>query len=180
MRIAFPYAAAFAFVPILALAAGSESDTPPAPTETTTQCADGQIYDEESKDCVDATDDNAFNDDTRYKAVRELAYAGAYGRALDVINSAASPQDPRFLNYRGFLHRKQGNWDMAKASYEAALAVDPDYHLARSYMGQGYLAQGDQVAAQQQLSEIIARGGRDTWARWALANALAGKPAASY
>lgn len=156
-------------------AAGSGSETPPKPTETTKVCKKGKIYDTARKRCVRA-DRQSFNDDTRYDAVRELAYAGAYDRAEMIIASADNPADARFLNYKGFIQRKQGNFDQAMFFYTAALEKSPDYHLARSYMGQGLIAQGDIQGAKAQLAEIRARGGRDTWAYVALKSAIGGTP----
>jgi len=41
------------------------------------------------------------------------------------------------------------------------LTEDPDNTLARSYLGQAHVAQGDLGAARDQLRQIRARGGRD-------------------
>lgn len=158
---------------VSAHAAGSSNDSPPKTTKTTTECTDGQIYDDNAKACVDA-DQQSFNDNDRYDAVRELAYAGEYDRAQQVIASADQPEGPRFLNYKGFISRKMGNHDDAIVFYSAALAQDPDYHLARSYMGQGLASVGDIEGAKEQLKEILARGGRETWAYVALKNAISG------
>lgn len=154
-------------------AAGSDDSAEPKPTETTTACEEGQIFDESTQACVDS-DAQSFNDDQRYDAVRELAYAGAYDRALTVLNTAANPQAPRFLNYQGFIARKQGKMDQAMDFYQAALMADPNLHLARSYMGQGLLADGDYAGAYAQLQEIEARGGKDTWSYISLAQAIQG------
>ena len=158
-----------------AYAAGSDSSTPPKQTRTSTECTDGQIYDDKAKACVDA-DQQSFNDNQRYDAVRELAYAGAYDRAELVMASADQPDDARFLNYKGFIERKQGNIGEAMVFYTAALDKAPDYHLARSYMGQGLVADGNIEGAKAQLYEIAARGGRDTWAYASLKMSLSGKP----
>ncbi len=158
-----------------AFAAGGQSDTPPKETQTTTECAEGQIYDEETQACLDA-EKQSFNDDQRYDAVRELAYAGAYDRAARVIASANNPDEARFLTYRGFISRKQGDFDAAMTFYSAALAIDPDNLLARSYMGQGLVSVGDVNGARGQLSQIVQRGGRDSWAYAALKLALGGQP----
>lgn len=171
LLLALPTAITLSFA---AHAAGGGDDSPPKTTSTTTECSDGQIYDEVTKACVDA-DEQSFNDDQRYDAVRELAYAGAYDRAEQVIASADEPGDPRFLNYQGFIQRKQGNIEAAMEFYTAALGIDPDYLLARSYMGQGLVASGDIESAREQLTEIATRGGRDTWSYVALKMALAGK-----
>ncbi|MEM7719166.1 MAG: tetratricopeptide repeat protein [Pseudomonadota bacterium] len=170
--LALPFALTLSFG---AHAAGGGSDTPPKTTRTTTECTNGQIYDESAKTCVDA-DQQSFNDDDRYNAVRELAYAGAYDRALGVIATADLPGDARFLNYQGFIQRKLGNMADAMSFYTQALAIDPDYLLARSYMGQGLAATGDIEGARVQLAEIAARGGRETWSYVSLKMALNGKP----
>ncbi|MEM8582143.1 MAG: tetratricopeptide repeat protein, partial [Pseudomonadota bacterium] len=56
--------------------------------------------------------------------------------------------------------------------YEQALAADPDNLLARSYLGQGFVAVGNLTAARAQLQEIRARGGRETWAEFALETSI--------
>ena len=172
-------AVSFALLAAPAFAVGSEDETPPTPTETTTQCEGDQVYDEETKACVSA-DSQTLNDSERYDAVRELAYAGAYVRAQLIIAAANAPNDPRFLNYQGFIQRKLGNMDAALAFYERALAIDPDYHLARAYMGQGLFATGDTAGAQEQLREIAARGGRHGWPHRALSLALRNVKGGSY
>lgn len=171
--------AAFCLSAAPVFAVGTEDETPPTPTETTTECVDGQIYDEDTKACIEATD-QSLNDDRRYDAVRELAYAGAYDRATAIINASDAPDDPRFLNYRGFIARKSGNSEDAMVFYRAALAKAPNYHLARSYMGQGLVAMGDIKGAKAQLAEIAARGGESTWAYTALDQTLGGKAAFDY
>lgn len=162
-----------------AFAVGSDDETPPTPTETTTKCEDDQVFDEKTDACVPA-DSQTLNDTTRYKAVRELAYAGDYERALLILASADNPRDPGFLNYQGFMHRKQGNIDMAMSFYAQALAIDPNYHLARSYMGQGLFALGDFDGAKEQLNEIAARGGKHGWPHRALSITLRNVQGGSY
>ena len=169
----------FALLTQPAFAVGSDDDTPPTPTETTTQCEGDQIYDEETKTCVSA-DSQTLNDTQRYKAVRELAYASDFERARLVIASAETVDDPRFLNYQGFIMRKTGDMDAALAFYERALEIDPDYHLARSYMGQGLYAAGDIVGAEEQLREIAARGGRHGWPHRALSMTLSNVKGGTY
>lgn len=156
-----------------AFAAGSDSDAPPKPTETSTECEDGMVYDDATKSCVKSSA-AIVDDEMRYAAVRELAYGGRYASAMMVLDTAEAPEDPRFLNYRGFVHRKLGDTETAMRYYHRALAADPDALLARSYMGQGLIAQGDLTGALAQLREIEARGGGDTWAHAALEQALRG------
>ncbi len=51
--------------------------------------------------------------------------------------------------------------------------MNPDNLLARSYMGQALVEQGQVDLALAQLSEIRMRGGRGTWAETSLTNAVA-------
>lgn len=156
--------------PVAAFAVGDDTATPPTPTETTKTCETGLIWDAERKECA-APKDTRFDDADRYNAARELAYVGDYKGALRVLDAMA-PADPRRLTYLGFVHRKQGNVARSMAYYTQALELDPDNFLARSYLGQGYIALGKTAQAEAELREIRARGGRDTWAAFALKSAL--------
>ena len=152
-------------ISVQAFAAGGDSDA------SKPQCKDGQVYDEASKSCVDA-DKSGMNDTQRYEAARDYAYAGQYDNALKVLRTAANQNDPRILNYYGFTNRKLGNVDVAMDYYKRAIALDGNYLLARSYMGQGLVQQGDLEGARVQLVEIRDRGGRDSYAYKALYEAL--------
>ncbi len=168
-----------ALFPMAAIAAGGGSDAAPKPSETTTTCADGLVWDLATESCMDPAE--STNDDTaRLNDVRELAYAGAYAAALDVLDTLDNPQAPLALTYYGFVHRKAGRVDLGMSYYNAALTADPDNLLARSYMGQGHVASGDMVLAQMQLTEIRMRGGRDTWAEASLVEAINTGVGASY
>lgn len=156
------------------IAAGSDTTAPPVKTETTTTCKDGQVWDEKKAECVNPVQ-GSLSDDAIFKAARELAYDGQYENALKVLAVAGNPDDPRILNYKGFANRKAGRVEEGMAYYQAALAIDPDYILARSYMGQALVSEGDILGARDQLLEIEARGGRDTWAYAALEKALLGE-----
>jgi tetratricopeptide (TPR) repeat protein len=158
----------------VASAAGSDNTEPPVKTKTTQECKNGQIWDERKDECVNP-EQGALSDDTLFNAARELAYDGQYENALKVLSVARNQNDPRILNYKGFASRKAGRIAEGMAYYQAALAIDPDYILARSYMGQALVSEGDFLAARDQLLEIEARGGRDTWAYAALENALLGQ-----
>ena len=162
-----------AAAPGLALAAGSSSSNPPTKTETTNVCEQGFMYDAETKTCVAIQQDSMLDQGQAYDLVRELAYAGRYGDA-QLILSGMDQSDDGVMTYWGFTHRKMGNTDAAMAAYYNALAVNPDNILARSYMGQAYVDMGAVELAQLQLTEIKARGGRETWAAkslgWAIEN----------
>ena len=169
----------FALFPFAAIAAGGGGDVAPKPSETTTTCADGLIWDIATQSCM--TPEESTNDDSaRLDDVRELAYGGYYQAALDVLDTLDNPQAPLALTYYGFAHRKAGRADLGMAYYNAALEADPDNLLARSYMGQGYVASGEKALAQAQLTEIRMRGGRDTWAEVSLARAISTGVGSSY
>ncbi len=155
-------------------AAGSDSTEPPVRTETTQVCKDGQVFDRKSRKCLDV-EGAALSDDEIYNAARELAYDGQYDNALHVLAAAENHNDPRILNYKGFANRKAGRVAEGMRYYQAALSIDPNYILARSYMGQALIADGDVEGARVQLTEIAERGGEETWAYASLEKALAGK-----
>jgi len=158
-------------MPIGVFAAGSDSNEQPKPTETTTECDGGKVWDDKSQSCVDAQD-SRLDDDTLYGAVREFAYAGQHENSLRVLAAMSDPQDDRVLTYMGFNHRKLGDVTLGMAYYEQALAVNPNNLLARSYMGQAFVEQGEISMAKLQLAEIYARGGRDGWPAESLRTAI--------
>ena len=162
---------ALALFPVAAFAAGGGSDTTPTPSETTTVCEEGQVFDLATQACMDPAE--STNDDSaRMNDVRELAYEGYLQAALDVLDTLEDPQSTMALTYYGFTHRKAGRLEIGQTYYEAALTVDPDNVLARSYMGQGYAEAGQMALAQAQLTEIRMRGGRGTWAEFSLRQAI--------
>jgi tetratricopeptide (TPR) repeat protein len=132
-----------------ALAAGESS--PP-------ECARGKVWDNATQKCVEKTSLNGH--DRTYEDGRELARAGRYGEAIVLLSSIADSGDPRVLNYLGYSHRMQGRIEVGLGYYEEALRVNPDFTLAREYMGEAYLQKGDIAAALGQLFEIEKRCGK--------------------
>lgn len=164
-------AAALTLLPFAALAAGSDDTQPPPATQTSTECTKGQVWDEATKACVDA-DSGQLDDDTRFRAVRELAWAGRPEDALVVLSAMQEGKSDRVLTYIGFANRKAGRLEEGLAAYDAALALNPDNLLARSYLGQAYVDMGETALAQAQLEQIRLRGGDGLWAATALENAI--------
>lgn len=162
-----------------ALAVGSDDSEPPQPTPTTTECKRGEVWDERQKKCL-PKQSSELDDDQRYGAVRELAFAGRLDEAQDMLASLSEGETDRVLTYRGFLARKQGDWEAGYAAYLAGLALNPDNLLLRSYMGQGLVERGDRAGAQVQLAEILSRGGEGTWAETALRRAISSGTGYSY
>jgi Flp pilus assembly protein TadD len=149
----------------------SSSDSGGKADKTVTKCKHGMVFSEAKKKCVKANK-SSMNDTQLYETARDLAYAGQYENALIVLAAAKNQNDPRILNYKGYANRKAGRVDLAMTFYKKAIAIDGNYLLARSYMGQGLIMQGKVEEARAQLIEIRDRGGKDTYAYQALYDAL--------
>lgn len=163
---------ALAFTPQIALAAGGGGDGGvPEPTQTTKECKKGQIWSEKKKRCV-KPGNASLDDDMRYGAIREYAYAGQYENAQTILKTMSDQNDDRALTYWGFTHRKLGNVDLGMSFYTQAIELNPDNLLVRSYMGQAHVEAGEPYLAWQQLQEIRARGGGGTWPERSLAEAI--------
>lgn len=152
-----------------ALAAGGGDA--PRPSETTKTCTDGKVWDKSTKSCVTASLET-LDDDTLYAAVREFSHAGQYDNAFAALALMSDQSDDRVLTYQGFLHRKTGDVATGMAFYRRALAQNPANILARSYMGQALVEQGDLVAARAELDAIRDHGGGETWAYASLLTAI--------
>ena len=61
---------------------------------------------------------------------------------------------------------------LANLFYRQAIEANPDNLLARSYMAQGFVAEGKLDEAIAQWREIKARGGHGTWAEASLRDAI--------
>jgi hypothetical protein len=116
-------AAALVIFPQLTFAAGSDDSEPPTPTETTTKCEEGMVWDEKTETCIKA-EEQSLNDDQRFGAVRELAYAGRYDEAMVVLVAMTEGETSRVMTYRGFLLRQTGQIEAGITAYERAIAVD--------------------------------------------------------
>jgi tetratricopeptide (TPR) repeat protein len=190
MLISFYAALTLTAAPLpFALAADSDTTTPPVATETTEVCTDGKIWNEEKKECIapeevkpaeelkpaEEKKSDLEIDNMLYEAAREFAYAGQHENAIRALNAANDQSDPRILNYLGYNNRKLGHVELGMSYYRKALQADENYILARSYMGQALMEQGDVEGARVQLVEIRDRGGENTWAYRALAGSIGGK-----
>ena len=143
-----------------------------SPTVTEKSCKKkGMVLNKKKKKCVEA-ERGMFTDDVLYVSARDLAYDGKFENAIHLLQLAENQDDPRILNYLGFSNRKMGRTAIAMEYYARALEINPDYILARSYMGQGLVADGDMAGAKAQLAEIRDRGHSDSWAYVMLENAI--------
>ncbi len=158
----------FAAIVIPAFAAGEEpaANTPDA-TKTQAEldkeakaCKEtkGKVWDLKTKKCVDQQA-GLLDDDSIFETGRFLADSGRYDEAIMVLNFVANAKDKRVLTALGFSYRKSGQVDVGLKYYEQALEVDPNYVLAREYLGETLIQKGDIEGAKAQLTEIKNRCG---------------------
>jgi len=125
---------------------------------TTPVCKVGFIYSKKKKKCIRKKSEVIPDSDLKQQGWK-LAYSGKYVAAISLFDLVTDKSDPETLNGLGFSHRKLGQLNDGIAFYKKALAIDPDYHLARAYLGEGYVAAGRIGLAKLQLSQIEKRCG---------------------
>jgi tetratricopeptide (TPR) repeat protein len=131
------------------------------PAETKVDCRKRKNRDK--KECKKKKNNNQsgqLSDDQIYQVGYWLAHEGKFAEALSELQKAENKNDPRILNYIGYSTRKLGRVDEALTFYRRALAANPDYTVARAYMGEAFLEQGKPELAREQLGEIEKRCGR--------------------
>ena len=136
-----------------AIAAGSPSSSVPKK-----KCKKGYVWVKKQKKCVKKTSELLTDDDLYWQA-RAYVEDGKYNMALDLLRRVKNQNQPRVLNYIGYSTRKLGDVDEGITYYKKALSLDPNYNVAREYLGEGYLQKGDLGSAKQQLAEISKRCG---------------------
>jgi tetratricopeptide (TPR) repeat protein len=109
------------------------------------------------KKCVGQTS-FTMSDNELYYAGYWLARTGKYQDALGYLTRARTP-DEKVLTYIGFATRKLGDHDTAMGYYARALDMNPNYTVARAYLGEAYLDVGKAALAKEQLAEIEQRCG---------------------
>jgi tetratricopeptide (TPR) repeat protein len=90
------------------------------------------------------------------KALREAhdLYASSLTKFMEAAN--LDPQMHEAWNYVGYTNRKLGNYDVALAAYERALALHPGYPEALEYRGEAFLAVNRVADAQQAYLDLFA------------------------
>lgn len=159
--------AAMLFPPVPVHAAGGGDPAPSIPS-----CPQGKIWSKKKKKCVPISHHD-LNGEELYQQGWVLAKSGDYPKAITVL-SMADQKDPRVLNYLGYSHRKSGDLDTAIGFYKAALAINPDFVLAREYLGEGYVKAGRLDLAKLELEEIGKRCGKGCKEYVELAAVIAG------
>ena len=143
-------ATAIALAGAPAFAAGESDNTS---TSSKPKCKKTEVYDKRSKKCV-IPKKGEIDNDSLYEAGRELAYAGDYDQAIDVLSLASDRNDKRILNFLGFANRKAGRLEVGIGYYKQALAIDPNYTLVREYYGEALLMKNDLEGAKAELTKI--------------------------
>ena len=143
--------------PVLAMGGSGDSG---GTTKTTQKCKKNHVWDKQKQKCV-LPKQGMLDDQSIFEAGRDLAYAGRYDEAINVLTMAADKRDPRILNFLGYAHRKSGRVNVGLGYYLEALRIDPNYTLVREYLGEAYLQIGDMAKAKGQLAEIEKRKGMD-------------------
>jgi tetratricopeptide (TPR) repeat protein len=143
----------------------------------------GRVWSGEEQACI-GDHSAALTDQDFYTEARARADEGRFHEALDLLARINKQEQPRVLNMIGYSTRKLGGLDKGLEYYHKALALDPDYLLAREYLGEGYLQKGDLVQAKGQLMEIAERCGNsceeyESWRRrswYSSPTAMRGQP----
>jgi tetratricopeptide (TPR) repeat protein len=119
-------------------------------------CGNGLVWSGEAQACSDSHS-AALTEQDFYNEARTLADEGRYQAALDTLAHIKNQEQARVLNLIGYNTRKLGEVDKGLDYYHKALALDPNYLLAREYLGEGYV--GDLASARAELTEIANRCG---------------------
>ncbi len=160
--------AALIFVPVAeAHAAGSggnsfkldrKSNTKKNTMKNLRSCNRGYVYSKRRKRCV-RKNSEVIPDADLIEQGWQLAYADRYEGAIEVFSLVVERDQPAVLNGLGYSHRKLGKLDEGISYYRRAISLNPDYVLAREYLGEGYVAAGMIELAKVQLQEIAERCG---------------------
>jgi Flp pilus assembly protein TadD len=122
-------------------------------------CATGEVWSTKAGTCAATTAASVTDEDLRAEG-EWLAKHGRYAEALETLKLVKQQNDPKVLNYIGYSTRKLGRVEEGIRYYQAALKLDPSYHVVREYLGEGYLQQGKPELAKEQLSELERRCGK--------------------
>jgi len=159
IRIASLAVAALLLLPLQAFAQGGSSGGSSGDSSATDHnCKKGEVWNKSKNKCV-KVQSGVLPDEDLYQQGRALAKAGQYDWALTVLAAIQNQDDPRVLNYMGYSNRKAGRVELGISYYRKALAINPNFVLAREYLGEGYIAAGRSDLAKVELAEIAARCG---------------------
>jgi len=141
---------------------GAPASVPSCPSKTTKNSCQAQSHcwwSKSTNSCKKRKNSELNLNNKLYAEGRLLAKTGAYSKAIAVLNTA-DQSDPHVLNYLGYSYRKSGDLKTAIGYYKAALAIDPNFVLAREYLGEGYVKAGRLDLAKLELEQIGKRCGK--------------------
>lgn len=134
-------------------------------------CKRGYIFSRKKRKCVRKYSELFKDSDLKIQGWT-LAYAGRYQAAIEMFNMVANKKDEEALNGLGYSHRKSGQFNKGISFYKLALSINPNYVLAREYLGEGFVASGRIDLANKQLNEIKIRCGTSCLAYIKLAQVI--------
>jgi tetratricopeptide (TPR) repeat protein len=134
-------------------------------------CKTGTHWDKDKNKCVK---NSSTNDNQLYLNGRDLALAGRYQEALDILRAVRNP-DSMTLTMIGYATRKLGNYNEGLGYYQKALAIDPNNVNTREYLGEAYAEKGQLDLAKAELVKIEATCGTTCEQYIDLAKAIAGE-----
>ena len=128
---------------------------PKVPTAMMAHCKKGEVAMKKhgKMKCVMAKAE-LVPDTELYTQGWQLAKAGEYDWAIEVLSAVKDQNNPDVLNMLGYSNRKAGRIELGISYYDKALTLKPDFVRAREYLGEGYVAAGKLDLAKVQLGEI--------------------------
>jgi predicted Zn-dependent protease len=138
----------------------------------TPSCKTGYHWDIKKNRCIrnQHTSDNQL-----YQSGHDLALAGRYQEALDILGDVKHP-DSMTLTMIGYATRKLGDYDGGLAYYQKALTLDPNNVNTHEYLGEAYAEKGKTDLAKVELAKVEAVCGTACEQYVDLASAIEGKP----
>jgi tetratricopeptide (TPR) repeat protein len=176
------FLSAFIGAPVLdrALAAGSDTPSPPPPSSTKSDPPKGSKADKQKREKKSSVDDPAFI--AGYRAAYATIYErNDYAAAIPQLEALGQDNRADVANLIGYSYRKLGQYEQSKEWYERALAADPEHVRTWQYYGLWQVEQGHRDRAEYHLKKIEELAGKDNEDYRNLAAALASsKPGSVY
>ena len=160
-------------------ASGSGSSCSSKTTQSACVALDKCWWKSSSSQCKKKKSSQLNLNDKLYAEGNLLAKTGAYEKAIAVLKTA-DQSDPNVLNMLGYSYRKNGDLKTAIGYYKTALAINPDFVLAREYLGEGYVKAGRLDLAKLELEQIGKRCGKGCKEYVELAAVIAGTDNATW
>ncbi len=152
----------------LALAAGSDTPSPPPASDTKSKAPKEKKKSEKKS----SLEDPAFLQG--YRAAYATIYENNdYAAAIPQLKALGQDDRADVANLIGYSYRKLGNYELASVWYERALKADPSHVRTWQYYGLWQVEQGNREQAKYHLAKIETLAGRDSAEYQSLASALA-------